>query len=262
MLLQCFFARRVLPPDLAADQREVLLIAPRLIQAIVDVISSNNWLTPAMAAMELAQMLVQAMWVYEPRLKQLPHFSQDVLDHFAREEPSCKEVSDIIELEEDRRAHLLSMLTQQQLQDVARAVNRYPAIEMEFDVENAGALTPGDTVKVRLKLQRDMDESDRLGPVYAPYYPGEKVEGWWAVVGDVERNHLYGIKRVTVARPEVEEEVEFEAPEAGLHKLMLYFVSDSYFGADLEWELDLRVNEKAVEEMDVEETPKSNRGKK
>jgi hypothetical protein len=73
----------VLPPDLAADQREILLIAPRLIQAIVDVISSNNWLLPALAAMELAQMLVQAMWVYEPRLKQLPHFSQDVLDQYA-----------------------------------------------------------------------------------------------------------------------------------------------------------------------------------
>lgn len=56
------------------------MIVPRLIQAIVDVISSNGWLSPALAAMELAQMLVQAMWVYEPRLKQLPHFNQERID--------------------------------------------------------------------------------------------------------------------------------------------------------------------------------------
>ena len=53
--------------------------AIRLIQACVDVLSSNGWLSPALAAMELAQMTTQALWNKDSFLKQLPHFSQDII---------------------------------------------------------------------------------------------------------------------------------------------------------------------------------------
>ena len=51
-----------------------------LCQACVDVLSSNGWLSPAIAAMELAQMVTQAMWSKDSYLKQLPHFSKDLID--------------------------------------------------------------------------------------------------------------------------------------------------------------------------------------
>jgi len=257
--LQSFFARRVLPPDLIADQKEVLLIAPRLILAIVDVISSSGWLSPALAAMELSQMLVQAMWVYESRLKQLPHFSQELIEVFEREEPKCKEVSDLVDLDDSRREQLLQGLKQNQLLDVSRAVNRYPSIEMEFDVQNSDNLVSGAPVRVFMRFEREMDQGEKLGPVYAPFYPGEKAEGWWAVIGDLKSNQLYAIKRINVTKPEIQEEIEFEAPEAGEHKLVLYFMSDSYFGADLEWELDLKILPKSGDDMVVETTKKSKR---
>lgn len=50
-----------------------------MIQACVDVLSSNGWLTPALAAMELAQMVTQAMWGKDSYLKQLPHFTGDII---------------------------------------------------------------------------------------------------------------------------------------------------------------------------------------
>lgn len=53
--------------------------AIRLIQACVDVLSSNGWLSPAVAAMELAQMVTQAMWSKDSYLKQLPHFSSEII---------------------------------------------------------------------------------------------------------------------------------------------------------------------------------------
>lgn len=55
----------------------VPLQAIRLIQACVDVLSSNGWLSPALAAMELAQMVTQAMWSKDSYLKQLPHFTSE-----------------------------------------------------------------------------------------------------------------------------------------------------------------------------------------
>lgn len=53
--------------------------AIRLIQACVDVLSSNGWLSPAVAAMELAQMITQAMWSKDSLLKQLPHFTPETI---------------------------------------------------------------------------------------------------------------------------------------------------------------------------------------
>lgn len=56
-----------------------VLQALRLIQACVDVLSSNGWLSPALAAMELAQMVTQAMWNKDSYLKQLPHFGNNLI---------------------------------------------------------------------------------------------------------------------------------------------------------------------------------------
>jgi pre-mRNA-splicing helicase BRR2 len=65
LLLQAHFSRRSLPAELRADQAKVLESAVTLVQAIVDVISSEGWLKPALAAMELSQMLVQVRFVID-----------------------------------------------------------------------------------------------------------------------------------------------------------------------------------------------------
>jgi pre-mRNA-splicing helicase BRR2 len=57
----------------------IVLQSIRLIQACVDVLSSNGWLSPAVAAMEFAQMVTQAMWAKDSYLKQIPHFTGDII---------------------------------------------------------------------------------------------------------------------------------------------------------------------------------------
>ena len=39
--------------------------------------STNMWLKPAIAAIELSQMIVQGMWNEDSRLLQLPHFDKE-----------------------------------------------------------------------------------------------------------------------------------------------------------------------------------------
>lgn len=79
LLLQAHLCRLQLGAELQGDTEVVLAKAIRLIQACVDVLSSNGWLSPAVAAMELAQMVTQAMWSKDSYLKQLPHFTNEII---------------------------------------------------------------------------------------------------------------------------------------------------------------------------------------
>uniref|UniRef100_A0A8C2KRI5 Activating signal cointegrator 1 complex subunit 3 n=1 Tax=Cyprinus carpio TaxID=7962 RepID=A0A8C2KRI5_CYPCA len=114
--------------------------AVRLIQACVDVLSSNGWLSPALAAMELAQMVTQAMWSKDSYLKQLPHFTSE---HIKRCTDKVRTGSERVGIHLNAELHILMededrtgllQLTDVQMADVARFCNRYPNIELSYEV--------------------------------------------------------------------------------------------------------------------------------
>jgi pre-mRNA-splicing helicase BRR2 len=78
VLLQAHFSRMQLPIDLAKDQEMLLSRVLSLLSAMVDILSSDGHLN-AMNAMEMSQMVVQAMWDRDSPLKQIPHFAPDVV---------------------------------------------------------------------------------------------------------------------------------------------------------------------------------------
>lgn len=164
-MLQAHLSRIQLGPELQGDTELILSKAIRLIQACVDVLSSNGWLSPAVAAMELAQMVTQAMWSKDSYLKQLPHFNADIIKRCT--EKKIETVFDIMELEDDERNRLLQ-LTEIQMADVARFCNRYPNIEMNFNVIDKEKIHSGKAVNVGVQLER---EDEVTGPVIAPFYP-------------------------------------------------------------------------------------------
>lgn len=90
ILLQSHFSRVQLPSDMVLDVKEILDPVIRLLQAIVDVISSNGWLNPALAAMEMSQMCVQAMWDRDSPLKQLPFFTNDIISRCTAKVCMCQ----------------------------------------------------------------------------------------------------------------------------------------------------------------------------
>jgi len=239
ILLQSHFSRRILPADLIEDQKFVLKTAPSLLQAMVDVISSNGWLTPAIAAMELSQMIVQALWDNESTLKQLPHFTKETIARIEKEAPNVETIVDLLELDNETRIKILEM-EKNQLDEVAIAANRYPNIELHAELESK-AVKAGSIVKVNILLEREMDEDETITPAYSPYFPGEKAEGWWLVIGKPETNQLLAIKRVTLTKARTPQSLEFEAPTIGHHKCCLYFMCDSYIGCDQELEVSFSV---------------------
>lgn len=258
VLLQCHFSRKVIPADLRPDQHFILKESIKLVQAIVDVISSNGWLKPALAAMELSQMIVQGLWNKDHPLKQIPHFTDEIIKRCLAhkgDEP-VESVFDILTLDDDVRNDLLR-LPEDKMADVAVFCNNYPNVEVTFQVQDPENVTSGDPVQMLVNLERDVDEEEiteeelaGLGTVAAPLFPQEKKEGWWILVGDTSSNTLHALKRVNLVQKQ-KVVLEFLAPEeAGDYNLTLFCMSDCYLGCDQEYAVPLSV---AVGDNDEED---------
>lgn len=236
LLLQAHLSRLQLGAELQQDTEIILSKAIRLIQACVDVLSSNGWLSPAVAAMEVAQMITQAMWSKDSYLKQLPHFNAEIIKRCT--EKRVETVFDIMELEDEDRLKLLQ-LSETQLADVARFCNRYPNIELSYEVLSKDRISSGSSVNVVVNLDR---EDEVTGPVIAPFYPQKREEGWWVVIGDPKTNSLLSIKRLTLQQ-KAKIKLDFVAPNPGHHGYALYFMSDAYLGCDQEYKFSIDVGE-------------------
>ena len=55
-----------------------------------------------------------------------------------------------------------------QLADVARVCNRYPDIDVEFDVVGGQTVTAGEQVQLTVTMERSLPEGQDLAPVHAP----------------------------------------------------------------------------------------------
>ena len=231
-LLQSHISRTHMNADLRHDARQAVLAAPKLLQAMVDVISSSGWLKPALAAMELSQMIVQAVWQKDPVLMQVPGISREAAK--AAMDDGAETVFDVVDMSHKERAKVLQIPDEEAMREANAWLDRYPDISVSH--EFAGDVTPGEPTQVVVSLEREGDEDGVVGPVIAPHYPGKKDESWWLVVGDVENNVLLAVKRVTVGS-KAQAKLQFVVPESKAN-LTLFFMSDSYCGLDQEIELE------------------------
>jgi len=141
-------------------------------------------------------------------------------------------VFDLLELEDDVRTEVLQM-SDSQLHDVARFCNAYPSLEVEHELLTK-APSVGDSISLSVSINRE----NNVSSVVAPFFPQRKEEGWWLVLGDPASNQLLTIKRVSIGS-EYNAQLDFSLSSSGRHKLKLYLMSDSYIGADQEFEIDV-----------------------
>lgn len=236
VLLQAHFSRMQLPTDLAKDQEVILRKVLNLLSACVDVLSSEGHLN-AMSAMEISQMVVQAMWDRDSPLKQIPHFEDSKIE-------VCRKfnIKDVFEFqdamdpdENPDHGKLMEGLgfNNKQLADAASFINeRYPNVELEFELDDAENIASGQPSYLNVSITRQLEEDEEPNlAVHAPFYPADKTENWWLVVGEESTRNLLAIKRVTIVK-ELKTKLEIVLPTPGKHELTLFLMSDSYVGVD------------------------------
>lgn len=144
-------------------------------------------------------------------------------------------------------------LSQNQLAQAANFTNdKYPDLELEHEVLDEDEIRAGEPSHLNIKISRNVEdeEGEYNSDVHAPFYPGQKMENWWLVVGDETTKTLLAIKRVTIGLS-LSTKIEYTVPTAGEHKLKLFLMSDSYVGVDQEREFT--VNAAEGMEMDSDE---------
>lgn len=279
VLLQAHFSRLTLPIDLAKDQEIIVSKVLNLLSACVDVLSSEGHLN-AMNAMEMSQMVVQAMWDRDSPLKQIPHFGPEAvkaatdfgyvhsLPYSSTSNTNIFSITDIFDFMEsmdpsenpnyNALIKSLNLTTQQLTQAAAFTNNKYPNIDLSFTVDDAENLTAGDPAFIKVSISRsDEDEDDdevdeELGIVHAPFYPAQKMENWWLVVGDESTKSLLGVKRVTIGK-KLDTKFEFTVQEPGTRELKLFLMCDSYVGVDQDPSFKVVVAEGMDEDSEEED---------
>ena len=74
----------------------------------------------------------------------------------------------------------------------ARFCNCFPNIDLAYDILESDDVSAGENVyTLQVTLERDLERRQELGLVDAPRYPKPKEEGWWLVVGDPRRTHMF-----------------------------------------------------------------------
>ena len=236
VLLQAHFSRMQLPIDLAKDQEIIVSKVLNLLSGCVDVLSSDGHLN-AMSAMEMSQMVVQAMWDRDSPLKQIPHFSPEVIK--AVDDFGAKDIFEFMELMDpaenkdyEKMVKRLGLEKKQLAQAAAFTNNNYPNVEIEFEIDDPENITTGTPAYLKVQITRDLDEDEEPDTtVHAPFFPQKKMENWWLVVGEESSKTLLAIKRVTIGK-RLDLRLEFIPQKVGEQDLTLYLMCDSYVGVD------------------------------
>jgi pre-mRNA-splicing helicase BRR2 len=124
-------------------------------------------------------------------------------------------------------------LDNKQLAQAAAFTNdKYPNVDLDFELEDEENITVGEPAYIKIKIERDVEDDEEPDTtVSAPFYPAKKMENWWIVVGEEKTNSLLAIKRVTIGK-KLGMRLEYVVPTPGEHELTLYLMSDSYVGVD------------------------------
>ncbi|KAL8111272.1 DExH-box ATP-dependent RNA helicase DExH12-like [Apium graveolens] len=242
-LLLAHFSRQPLSGDLAADQEQVLVIATRLVPALVDVIflDGSRWL--ANCAMKVSQMVTQGTWESDSMLLQLPYFSKELAQKCEKNPGgSVTTVFDLVELEDNERRELLQ-LSDAQWSEIAKICNRIPDINLAFNIPDREEIRAGEVINVEVFIERNLLwRTDKVGPVYAPRYPKLKQEGWWLMVTDAATDELLSMKRVYVKGDSNNVRLDFAAPgQTGRKWYAMYATCDSYIGCDVKYYFSIDV---------------------
>ncbi|EIW81991.1 translocation protein sec63 [Coniophora puteana RWD-64-598 SS2] len=277
VLLYAHFLRLDVSPGLKAEQNRVVLQAPFLLNALLNIVGARSWLTPTLATMRLHAYLSQALVPSKPNfVAQLPGFSAE--DELAKNgvTPLPQLASKLEESRDGRSA------------DVKKALQSWSKLDVlstAFKVIGERLITPSAIVfllvKVRVRPpvavasekgtseteeQRAKREDEFLNSrgdaedvklptsyAHAPRWPGLRKPSWWLVLADDKTNRVVvppmKLTEIPVSQSGASGEyrsykLQFQAPpQVGLFTWKVSFVSDTFVGEEVQQTIVMKIDD-------------------
>ncbi|KAL6941353.1 hypothetical protein ACO0RG_002482 [Hanseniaspora osmophila] len=240
VLLQAYFSRAPINADFQSDLKDILVIALRLVNAMVDFLSLYGKLS-ALLLMEFSQMLVQGCWHSDSPLAQIPHFYGNATLLEKCQEKHVDSVYGIMELEDEDRNEIMGFLdSPSKLAAVADFVNNYPNMEIECTTNILdGVGNANESYAASITLTRD-DEPESLEAV-SERYPDVKREEWWLALGIADSKTLLALKKVVMDKESKSFTLPFSLEKPGAYTLTAWAICDSYLHSDKELSFDIEI---------------------
>uniref|UniRef100_A0A671V6M3 Activating signal cointegrator 1 complex subunit 3 n=1 Tax=Sparus aurata TaxID=8175 RepID=A0A671V6M3_SPAAU len=269
LLLQAHFSHAQLPcSDYNTDTKTVLDNAIRICQAMLDVAANEGWLVTAISICNLVQMIVQGRWLHDSSLLMLPHIEQQDLYLFSSTggfDGPIEGLPELIATCNGKESVLAawSFLSHLPVLEVNMSVKGWweesqeqterplPAAGANLREERSWLDVHADQEYVlQVSLRRVNQGQQRRkqdSKAQAPRFPKMKDEGWFLVLGEVDRRELLAVKRVGYVRNCSAVSVAFYTPEkTGKCIYTLYLMSDSYLGLDQQYDIHLNVKPASI----------------
>ncbi|CAH1761399.1 12429_t:CDS:10 [Entrophospora sp. SA101] len=261
--------------NLLKDRYFIIERSVHLVNGLLEIALAHRWLQTTIRCMELSQLLVQAMWINDNPLIQLPYITIDVLKAMKIKKKVIRNIGQFRNMNEEERRNLLKSLSDLEYGTVLHVANSYPILEIVqavFKVTGDDIITPGSIVTCILKVKlagtkavskninnvknNNEDEllfgsskrkeiKEKSDFVHAPYLARDKKPYWWIFMADEKHDRII-IEPVKVTDIVTKRtfKFQFQAPrEPGLYSFTFYFKSDSYFGADIKKDMKLDVKD-------------------
>jgi len=277
--------------SLRNEQSEILLQTPTLLNSLLNIITSRNWLVPTLAAMRLHAYLAQAIIPGDSslRLAQLPGIKESEARELLNDANSLETIAGTLEKKGDSR-----------VSEIKKAVSRWGRLEVvdaSFKVIGERIITPLSIVYLVVKLRisppntvlrvnsdnkrtgRDTSDDGFLasrkdaedmpkgatdgGWAHAPHWPTTRKPSWWVVLADPKIGRVIvppmKVTDVPMANPDLAQDyrtykLQFQAPpNVQTFSWKLYLISDTFIGEEISRDIALKIEEAREETVEEDE---------
>jgi len=219
------------------DLKYMLRYSSSLVDAMISVCKHQESLGAALNCIKFSQCMVQAMWLKDSELLQLPHFTENEIKHVL-----AKNIAEYMKVPNGQKKGLKDF-TEEQKQDVFKTCRLLPDITVEskvfVDDDEDDKVYEGDLCTVLVTFTRNnLADGEKAGLVHAPRFPYPRREAWWIALGTKE-GKIISIDKITNPSKVVEHKIKFLAPRKGTYEFDLYVMSNAYVGFDHKMSVEL-----------------------
>ncbi|CAG8545108.1 3927_t:CDS:10, partial [Cetraspora pellucida] len=208
-----------------------------LVTGLLEIALAHRWLQTGMRCMEVSQMLVQAMWIHENPLVQLPFVTPEILKFMKIKKKNVRSIVQLRRMNDEEIKNIIKLSNDSEYDILKQIADAYPIMQIDdayFKVTGYDVITPGSLVTLVIKVKY-LDSASEANK--KPY--------WWIFMADDKRDKVMiePIKITDIVTTKTFK-FQFAAPrDPGLYTYMAYIKSDSYVGTDIKKELRLDVKD-------------------